>query len=391
MSKNPPLPALVEPSRSRAARTLDLLLGRDRRTRFQLTIWFTSVFTYGLYVALLVLQVHLGFVQGGAVVRQAALAVLSSTFFYVAIRSGWSKRVCPQEPGLGLHQLLVGIVFMWINYAVVGPVAGSTLIIMASQMVYAVFALSTRQVYRLAALSLLGLGMTMLIANQIDPVRYPADVQWVGYLYAALVVPLIARLAQVATRTREMLGERSRALSEALARVQELATRDELTRAYNRRHMAEILRQQQALHERSRLPLCIALLDIDLFKSVNDRFGHAAGDEVLRRFARTAADALRTTDLLARWGGEEFLVAFPNTPLDQADVALQRLRDALARADFEDVAPGLRISFSGGLTPLGSEEAVSAAIERADQAMYRAKSGGRNRVEHAAGRVGGPT
>lgn len=381
MSRNPPQPALVDPHRSRAARVADWLLGRDRKTRFLVSMWFTSFFTYLLYTALLLLQVHLGFASGRAVAWQGALAIATNLFFYAAIRGGWSKRLYPQEPGLGLHQLLVGIIYMWINYAVVGPTAGFTLIIMASHLVYAVFGLSTREVYRLAAMSLLGLGMTMLVANAIDPLRYPADEQWVGFLYAVLVVPLIARLAQVATRTRETLADRSRALSEALARVQELATRDELTRAYNRRHMAEALRQQQALHERSHTPLCIALLDIDLFKSINDRFGHSAGDEVLRRFARAASESLRTTDLLARWGGEEFLVAFPNTPIEQAEVALQRLRDQLTQLDLADIAPGLNLTFSGGLTTLTADDLVSAAVERADQAMYRAKTGGRDRVE----------
>lgn len=175
-------------------------------------------------------------------------------------------------------------------------------------------------------------------------------------------------------RLRALVDEQTRELKE-------LATRDDLTRVHNRRHMGELLEQQRALHARSGLPLCVALLDIDLFKSINDRHGHAAGDAVLRRFATIAGQTLRAVDLLGRWGGEEFLLALPQTSLDHADQALQRIRDALAGADFADLGSALRISFSGGLVMLGPDETIAAAVERADQAMYRAKTAGRNRVE----------
>lgn len=175
-------------------------------------------------------------------------------------------------------------------------------------------------------------------------------------------------------RLRALVDEQTREL-------QELATRDDLTRVHNRRHLGELLAQQQALHARSGLPLCIALLDIDLFKSINDRFGHAAGDAVLVRFAATTRHTLRMIDLLGRWGGEEFLLALPQTSLDQAELALNRIRDALQRSDFTDLGPGLHVTFSGGLVRLGPDEPIAAAVERADQAMYRAKTAGRNRVE----------
>jgi diguanylate cyclase (GGDEF)-like protein len=175
-------------------------------------------------------------------------------------------------------------------------------------------------------------------------------------------------------RLRALVDEKTRELTE-------LAARDELTRVHNRRHTGELLEHLKAQHARSELPMCIALLDIDLFKAINDRHGHATGDAVLVRFASLAGQSLRTMDLLGRWGGEEFLVAFPQTSLEQAELALNRMRDALAAAPFADLGVDLRITFSGGLVALGPDEPISAAVERADQAMYRAKSGGRNRIE----------
>lgn len=175
-------------------------------------------------------------------------------------------------------------------------------------------------------------------------------------------------------RLRSLVDEQTRELKA-------LATRDELTQVHNRRHMTELLEQQLGQHARGGQPLCLALLDIDLFKSINDRHGHAAGDAVLVRFAAVAGRTLRTMDLLGRWGGEEFLVALPHTSLEHGMQALNRMRSMLDSADFSDLAAGLRVTFSGGLVVLATGETIAAAVERADQAMYRAKTAGRNRIE----------
>ena len=177
-------------------------------------------------------------------------------------------------------------------------------------------------------------------------------------------------------RLRSLVDEKTREL-------RDLATRDELTRVHNRRHMSELLEHHRDQHARSGSPMCVALLDIDLFKSINDRYGHAAGDAVLVRFATVVGRTLRLVDQLARWGGEEFLVVLPQTSLDQAELALNRIRETLAKVDFTDLGPDLRVTFSGGLVRLGPDEAISAAVERADQAMYRAKATGRDCIERA--------
>ncbi|MFT4100791.1 MAG: diguanylate cyclase [Burkholderiaceae bacterium] len=163
--------------------------------------------------------------------------------------------------------------------------------------------------------------------------------------------------------------------------LRELATRDHLTGIHNRRHISQLLEQQQALHARSGLPMCIALLDLDRFKSINDRYGHAGGDTVLQRFATIARQTLRTTDLFGRWGGEEFLLAMPQTSLEQAAPALQRIREALAEVDFGELGEDFHMTFSAGLVLLDGGETIAAAVKRADRAMYRAKTAGRDRVE----------
>jgi diguanylate cyclase (GGDEF)-like protein len=171
-----------------------------------------------------------------------------------------------------------------------------------------------------------------------------------------------------------------RLVEEKTLELKDLATRDELTRVYNRRHVSELLRQMLAHHARSGEPLCIALLDIDHFKSVNDCHGHAAGDRVLQRFATIAARTLRTIDILGRWGGEEFLVVLPNTSLEKGQIALRRVREAILDAVSSDTGDALPVTFSGGLVLVPQGASIASVVDRADAAMHRAKAAGRDTV-----------
>jgi diguanylate cyclase (GGDEF)-like protein len=130
---------------------------------------------------------------------------------------------------------------------------------------------------------------------------------------------------------------------------------------------------------------CIALLDIDFFKQINDRHGHAAGDEVLRSFAAAARAELRSGDVLARWGGEEFLLMLPDTGEPEALMVVERIRARvgglrIAAPDGGDMPDGRRLSFSAGLTARRGTEALADTVNRADKALYQAKSSGRDRV-----------
>ncbi len=359
----------------------DLVLTTDRATRSRLRMWLTSVVTYLLYTGLVWLQVALGYTPPNLAAWNTLLAFCINLLLYFGVRHGWGP---PRDPYLGSTQLLVGILFMWVAYAIAGPMSGATLIIVASHIVYAVFGFTAARVWQLVAGSLAGLALTMLLCHQWQPERYPLGQQVVAWLYTCLVVVVIARLATLVTRMNENLRTQRRELAAALDKVRELATRDDLTQVHNRRHITELMHIEQAQHERSGAPLCLALVDIDFFKVVNDTFGHHAGDEVLCRFAEATQQALRTSDLLGRWGGEEFVVVFPDTLIAQARVALRRVKEQLQQTDFSPIGPGLRITFSAGLVQVAPGERTEAAVERADQAMYRAKNKGRDRIECVA-------
>lgn len=353
------------------------LLGRDPRVRKQVMSCLVSAVTYVLYAAIVGLQIAWGIVPPAAGSALIAVTLGLNLVFYGLVRSGAVAEGL--DPGLSRTQMGVGILAMYLAYAVQGPTAPAVLVVMASHVVYAMFVLSPRAVWRLVAVSLLGLAATQAACVLLWPERYPVRVQVVGFLYAALVLPLIALLADRVTAMTQRLKAQQAALQEALTQVRELATRDELTRTHNRHHMIELLRLQQEQRRRADAPVAVALIDIDHFKLVNDRYGHATGDEVLRRLAVHMKAQLRAGDQLARWGGEEFLLLLPATTPEDGLQVLERMQRSLAEAGPALMPLGLAISYSGGVTHLGRDESIDAAIDRADQAMYRAKQAGRAR------------
>lgn len=358
---------------------LPSLLGHDPVVRDQVQRQLFSFATYLIYGLITAAQVSLELMDATAGTLLVACGLLANGVMYLIVRSGRVRK--GRDPGLARTQLIVGVLFMYGGYAALGPAASGLLVVMASHIVYSMFMMTPRQVWLLAGSSLATLAATMALCGWLWPQRFDTAVQLSGLMYATLVLPLIALLAHRITEMTQQLRRQHSELQSALDRLHELATRDELTRAHNRRHMAELLELQQAQHRRLGLPLSLVLIDIDLFKSINDRYGHAAGDAVLRGFAELARQDLRACDLLGRWGGEEFLIALPHTSRSDALVPMERLLAKLMQTTMPDWPEGLTISFSAGITELGVDDSIDLAIDRADRAMYRAKSGGRRRCE----------
>ena len=164
--------------------------------------------------------------------------------------------------------------------------------------------------------------------------------------------------------------------------VQRMAITDGLTQTLNRRHFFELAERELARFRRSGRPLCAILIDADHFKQVNDTHGHMVGDQVLRELARRCQAGVRAEDLLGRYGGEEFIILLPETPLAiAADKVAGRLRRAMADAPIQTDRGPVQLNISLGVAAARPGEALSSLIERADAALYRAKQRGRNRVE----------
>jgi len=163
--------------------------------------------------------------------------------------------------------------------------------------------------------------------------------------------------------------------------LERLALTDRVTGLFNR-HAGELaLEREVARARRTRAPFSLVLIDIDHFKEVNDRHGHAAGDEVLKQISSILTSTFRASDLAVRWGGDEFLVFLPDVPMAGAMVFAERARMQVEGLSFEQVG---RVTMSGGIAEVRLDEDARAAIRRADAQLYEAKRLGRNLVKMAA-------
>jgi diguanylate cyclase (GGDEF)-like protein len=163
--------------------------------------------------------------------------------------------------------------------------------------------------------------------------------------------------------------------------IYQLATHDAMTDLYNRRHFIETVEKEIARAMRHQRPLTMCIIDVDLFKPVNDRYGHISGDNVLRQIAGLLHRHVRNDDAAARIGGEEFAVLLPECGTEAAYGFAERLREAVAEVVFRPGGEPQHITVSIGITAMTSErDTCSRMMAAADAALYRAKSEGRNRV-----------
>jgi diguanylate cyclase len=186
-------------------------------------------------------------------------------------------------------------------------------------------------------------------------------------------------LAEMRTRVQEAEQEVLRLQGE-LTQTSEMVRHDPLTGALNRKGMDEAMEREVARARRRDAAMCIAMLDIDNFKKINDTYGHEAGDQALVHLAQVVREALRPQDTLARFGGEEFVIILSETRLDDGVQAMMRVQRELTRKFFLLRNEKLLITFSCGVAELAAEEPPGEGIERADQALYLAKRAGKNRV-----------
>ncbi len=188
----------------------------------------------------------------------------------------------------------------------------------------------------------------------------------------------LAARVKVLLRARQE-RERLRAAAEGL---EALSTTDELTGLHNRRHLMSRVSEAIAEHIRHGGPVSLLLFDIDRFKSVNDTYGHVAGDDLLRELADLLRPNIRQEDVLARYGGEEFVMLLPSTPVESAVVMAERVRELVAMHEFQCNGNPLRITVSIGVAGLPGDTVRTAEefIAMADKRLYLAKHLGRNRV-----------
>lgn len=354
------------------------IFSQDRKRATRITRWLMTSAVYLLCLLISVYANYQGMAQRGGVLLLWVYIPCGMAVLYFLLRSGLSER--SRDPSLAFAQSAFAIVAILIAYATFSEIRGVILLLLPLVLVFGMLALRPVQSTRLSLLAILGLGLLMLLMSAAFPQRFPAHLEAIAFLMLGAVLLMMSWIAKRIDDLRENLRQQRSALSEALAQVHELAVRDELTTLFNRRHMVQALEILRKQFLRSGRVFCVAMLDIDYFKQINDTHGHQAGDEILRGFAAQAQDALREIDVLGRWGGEEFLLAFPETSLPKALIVLERLHERITQVALSSSVPELRISFSAGLIQHESGMEMQNLLECVDAALYQAKNQGRNRT-----------
>jgi diguanylate cyclase (GGDEF)-like protein len=213
-----------------------------------------------------------------------------------------------------------------------------------------------------------------------DPTRFEAVLLIVSFALIALRTTL---LGYYGSAMRMRLYKVNWALGRAKNDAEKLAASDALTGAMNRRAVLPLIEKALRRAARTGMPACVTMIDLDWFKSINDRFGHAAGDQVLKRVVECIRECLRTSDVIGRIGGEEFVLLLPGADRNAGARLVERIRAAISGADWSDIGPGVKVSVSCGVADIRATDTLDGVLARADKALYEAKRGGRDQLRVA--------
>lgn len=350
--------------------------GAAHRQRWQRRTWqlHQSVLLSHLYAFLLLVGYSLaGYAPWQAIALYGAWVVAGMGFITWAYASGWNHG--RRDPGLFVFHQGVSILGA-LGLLVAAPQLAFQALVMLITFSADGFLARSRTSFAVTwVLTLVCAGAAIVWVG--PEMRMPTATLAGELLTVGVLLGAVARCIGLVTYFR---GVQYR-LGEALARIENLVRHDDLTGVANRRGVMEALHWHQAQAGQGGPPLCVALLDVDHFKHINDNFGHACGDHVLRTLGALLAEHARATDCTGRYGGEEFLLVLPGTTGPQAYEVLERLRACMESTDWADVfADGRGVTATIGATVCQPGEPVEAAVRRADAALYEGKAAGRNRV-----------
>jgi diguanylate cyclase (GGDEF)-like protein len=336
-----------------------------------------------LLAAAALLMCHwLGLLPLKTAVGGAALIGFFVVLFYAMFRSGLNLRF--RDPSLTAEMILAAVLTLAYLMYYAAPARGALTLFYPVALLFGVLRLDTVRLLALALVAFAAHATVLALSGSLGGLA--AAESWMQLAALAIVLPCFAVMGGYVNKLRHRLSDSNRELKEAVDRAEETAMRDVLTGAYNRRHLLDVLRREISRAQRVGAPLSVCLFDIDHFKRINDNWGHAAGDAVLRHFATLATSGLRAVDVFGRFGGEEFLLILPDTEARGAAVVAERIRVAVEQCAFPGVPAGHQVTVTIGVAGRGRDETGDALTARADLALYRGKDAGRNRVVESPAR-----
>lgn len=365
----------------------------DDRQLLRLRRTLLGLATYLLFGIPLAYAEYFGWLEFGmgGLLLLIAVVILINLLFILLIVTGINRRFA--DPSMTLLQIAVASVMAITVIAHTEKLRGVLLMLYFSSMFFGVFRLSAREFLVLTLFAGAGYFFMMQLEYAGRPFDEKYQLEVLRFITLLLILGWLSLLGSYVSGLLTRLREKNRELENALEAITAIARQDELTQTFNRRHMLSLIRRERERVRRYGGSFALCILDIDHFKRINDTHGHLAGDQILREFVQLVEQQIRgpdfisrggrTVDTLGRYGGEEFMLLLPETDLRGALVCAERVRRAVAEKTFRVAGGEIRLSISVGITEYRGEDSVDALIHRADEALYRAKRKGRNRVAYA--------
>lgn len=342
--------------------------------------WRRSLLGFGsvaVMALVLALAASLGLVEAEVAVEGCVAFAALAGIFHALVRFGYSARFSDAD-SISAQLAAVFVLLAWLTYRVEDtPSAISVLYLVA--MLYGMLQLGRSRLAVLASVAVVthGTALFMLIDHGH---RINLAAAWTQFGALVLAFAWMVYAAGVILRLRARLSEANRKLHELGLDANERASRDTLTGVYHHRHLMDALEHEIARSERVGKPLSIARVDLDWLGSINETHGPAAGDIALKRFTEAAAGALRDVDIFGRYGGKEFLALMPDTDLQGAVIAAERIRAAVGREPLPEVRGRRHLSCTLGVAEHRKGENTRLVIGRAEASLNYAKAAGRDRV-----------
>lgn len=354
-----------------ARRESDSQRSKGRRTNAQK--WSIATALIGLYLLVAVAFHAMGMVRTSTLYVLTGLVVFFLLVFLVVFKKGLHFRFRERRLKLPIVATAMACMLLVVYLDPVMQILLAPFSFVA--MAYGMYRISRGKAFLLAFGMLAGYALVIVLHYAQQENKALLRLESMHFLALAVSLPAFAFLIGKVQLLHRILHRASRKLKN----IQEDAQRDTLLGCFNRRYIVAALEEQKQLADETGIPLCLAVVDLDHFKRINDELGHLGGDEVLRSFARVAQENVRAGDIFGRYGGEEFLLIFPATSLLPALNTCERIRAQVEVHPWKGLLKS-RVSVSIGVTQYIPGESVLEFFARADTAMYMAKEGGRNQV-----------
>lgn len=344
---------------------------RLKRFKMGLVIWTCNS------IVVTMLQVY-GYLSMGAYLFSFFTMVIFNILIYSLLKTRLNLHL--KDPSVTFSQILFTVLFMMNLLYQADGARSAILILMFTAFIFGMFRLNTREYASISITTICSHLMVIGLLSIYKPNTITLEIELMQWAATVSAVIAFVYLGGYLNKIRIKLHRRNKELSDLSKINGRLARIDDLTQLYNRRFMMEQLNTELERFHRTQRPFCVVMADLDYFKTINDQYGHLCGDHVLKNISTKLQETLRATDVVGRYGGEEFFFILPETGLNEAGSMCDRIRGNIADNKIPQITPLLKVTISMGLAQSVTSDTAQSLLSRADTALYEAKDAGRNTV-----------